>query len=502
MKLKITLLISGYCVIITSSLLVSWEHGIGVTALIAALHSIIAMLKKNGKVILLNEASSPNSSKKKSSAKRTSSKKEEISEIAGFNSNVFAKFQSNLQEHQKTSHPEQQTGEASSSKKQPIPSLDNKRVPLPVKSGTSSNKINSLAVSSTPGTKKQNPYEKKKKESSLSFSDTLGMEREDQVKLSKQAKPLQQNRKTNQKNQTSPSLSKKQSPESKAPNQHLQGNATPAGTEKKMKHQEKRTSEQLNRLLETIDEDLFADVQIVLPSEDSLDKSPSHTNTTHDLFDEGLGDVLERYHSPEEKLAEAEALLKMANSSFQAGHALDAKASLDNYFLIQREMRQKIDWEVQYLYAQICLKLGDISTANNYFSKITKDGLTSTHPDYCKILEAMTMSLEEHQMYEATLPLLYDLLNYYRQQLDRAQMDATYERLEKALEELGDDERLIRTFKNHLEIKRILKDRYGESRLLDLIGNRYYKMGEKELSRKYYEDNLHLKALIEKVESP
>ena len=80
-------------------------------------------------------------------------------------------------------------------------------------------------------------------------------------------------------------------------------------------------------------------------------------------------------------------------------------------------------------------------------------------------------------------------------------MDNLYERIERALEVIGDDERLIRIYKNHLEIKRILKDKYGESRLLDLIGNRYYKMGNKELSRQYYEDNLRIKAVIEKIES-
>ncbi|MBF0286836.1 MAG: hypothetical protein HQM14_03385 [SAR324 cluster bacterium] len=502
MKLKIALLISGYCVVITSSLLISWEHGIGATALIGVLHSIIATLKKNGNVILLDESFTKSSSKKKSSAtksftKPSTSKKEAASELAGVNSNVFAKFQSSLQGHQKPENSEQKTKPVLPKKKQAPVTPDGNKVQLPLPSGLPISQKNVSPASSAPSVNKQNPYEKAKADPALSFSDTLGMEREDRVKLSKRAKQTQEDLKPDKKSETPAPSQTKPSAENNAPPQRV----SPV-SEKKLEDQEKKTADQLNKILENIDDDLFADVQIVLPSEGYGEKEDSHTVVTTDLFDEGLGAVLQEYHSPEEKSAEAEALLKMAKSSFKSGHTLDAKASLDNYFLIQHEIKQSADWEIQYLYAQVCLKLGEVATANEYFSEITKQGLAPTHPDYCKILESMAESLEAHQMHEEVLPLLYDLLNYYRQQLDRAQMDVIYDRIEQTLEELGDDERLIRTFKNHLEIKRILKDQYGESRLLDLIGNRYYKMGEKELSRKYYEDNLHLKALIEKVESP
>ncbi|MBF0280671.1 MAG: hypothetical protein HQM13_22955 [SAR324 cluster bacterium] len=469
MKWKVVFLTSGYCLLVASAATISVEHGIGVAALIGTLHGIVALLKKHGEVVLINPSESLKSEKAKSSAFKpgnSAQTKQEVSQIAGLDTSVFKQFQSNLQGHQANAQA------ASLSNEKGSKTADSKRpAQIPAKS--------------------PNPYaQAETARGKASFNETLAMEQEDKVVLSKKENPPIEKPKK-----------KLSSPKTAVPVPQKQKASAP---EEKVEDENQNLFEELSKPLDNVPEDLFADVQITLPSEEARarKKELPPAGKIHDFFDEGLGESLQATHSPEEKEAEAAALLKIARNSFQAGHVSEAKAGMDNFFLIQQELGESPDWEVRYLYARICLKLGDVVSATASFSEMLEKGLDSKHPDYPKILESITSSLEEHQMIQEELPFLYDLLNYYRHELDRPQMDVTYERIERVLEEMGDDERLIRIYKNHLEIKRILKDQYGEGRLLDAIGNRYYKMGEKELSRKYYEENLHLKALMNKVESP
>lgn len=482
MKRKIVFLASGYCLLIGSSAFVSLEHGIGVAALIGTLHGIVALSKKNGEMLVIAPPKNQQSGKEKplvskAPAQATQTKKD-VTQIAGLDKNVFKQFQNNLQENQANAAP----------LASPKEEIDVQNLP---KHSPKSPHIQA---------KSANPYAQAAStaKANTSFNETLAMEQEDKVSLLKKEKPPSELPKK-------PSITPVTKPQ-KSKEAALYRVEEPSLPEEKPESNDQKKSfpQELAEPLENVAEDLFADVQITLPSEEASARQTesSPINTTQDLFDEGLGAALQQNDSSEEKATEAAALLKIARNSFQAGHVSEAKAGLDNFFLIQRELDEAPDWEVQYLYARICLRLGDAVTAIASFSEMLEKGLDSKHPDYPKILESITASLEEHQMFEEGLPFLYDLLNYYRHELDRAQMDVTYGRIERVLETINDDERLIRTYKNHLEIKRILKDRFGESRLLDTIGNRYYKMGEKELSRKYYEENLHLKALMNKVDAP
>lgn len=458
MKLKIVLTASGYCLIVGASFSLSWEHGLGAAALLATVHSMVALFRKNGHVVVIPAIPPKAASRNQQKTAKTAAKTE-ASELAGINKDIFKQFQSNLQDHQKNLH---------------SPSVPQKASAAPVKPP-------------------QNPYTQSK----AKFDEMLQPGQEDKVSLaskkpqpasSPKAPPARQ--KTLEKPSQTSAAPPKASPSKKA--------------KPPVEHQNEALLQKLSQPLAEVGDDLFDDVQIVLPSEQSPSSSKLSLQTSQptDLFDEGLGDSLQANDSQEEKSAEAAALLNMAQGSFQAGRVSEAKASLDNFFSVQKELKAATAWDVHYLYAKICLRLGDMTKAFASFSEMTQNGLEPTHPDYANILESIAASLEEHQLYEGALSFLYDLLNYYRQQLDRAQMDRIYDRIELALEETEDDERLIRAYKNHLEIKRILKDQYGESRLLDALGNRYYKMGDKERSRKCYEENLHLKALMNKVESP
>ena len=107
--------------------------------------------------------------------------------------------------------------------------------------------------------------------------------------------------------------------------------------------------------------------------------------------------------------------------------------------------------------------------------------------------------LEQEQAWETMIPLLQDLLNYARQQLDRNEMDRIYEKLEQALEATKNEDRLVRTCHSHLEIKRAIGDVEGEERLLSKLGRLHHRRGDKEMANQLYQDTLRLRNSMERA---
>ena len=96
---------------------------------------------------------------------------------------------------------------------------------------------------------------------------------------------------------------------------------------------------------------------------------------------------------------------------------------------------------------------------------------------------------------------MQDLLNLYREKSDRQAMDYLYDRMEQVLQAMKQEDKLLNALKGHLEVKILLEDVYGESSLLDRIGTLCHQRGDMEASRRYYEENLRLKASLGRVES-
>jgi uncharacterized protein HemY len=97
------------------------------------------------------------------------------------------------------------------------------------------------------------------------------------------------------------------------------------------------------------------------------------------------------------------------------------------------------------------------------------------------------------------IPLLQDLLNYARQQLDRNEMDRLYDKLEQALEATKEEDRLVRICHSHLEIKRAIGDVEGEERLLSKLGRLHHRRGDKEMANQLYQDTLRLRSNMERA---
>ena len=241
-------------------------------------------------------------------------------------------------------------------------------------------------------------------------------------------------------------------------------------------------------------EDLFSDAYIPLPHQ-----LQAPTPAKEDLYDEGLGKTLGHSASPDETRDEAEALLQMARSFARARNWQEAKVSLDNHLQLLQELKRTPQAEDLQLYVKALIELGEIQQAAHHLDGVRrqKDGLEGE--DLARMVRDVVEGLEQEQAWETMIPLLQDLLNYARQQLDRNEMDRIYDKLEQALEATKEEDRLVRTCHSHLEIKRAIGDVEGEERLLSKLGRLHHRRGDKEMANQLYQDTLRLRSNMERA---
>ena len=241
-------------------------------------------------------------------------------------------------------------------------------------------------------------------------------------------------------------------------------------------------------------EDLFSDAYIPLPHQ-----LQAPTPAKEDLYDEGLGKTLGHSASPDETRDEAEALLQMARSFARARNWQEAKVSLDNHLQLLQELKRTPQAEDLQLYVKALIELGEIQQAAHHLDGVRrqKDGLEGE--DLARMVRDVVEGLEKEQAWETMIPLLQDLLNYARQQLDRNEMDQLYDKLEQALEATKEEDRLVRICHSHLEIKRAIGDVEGEERLLSKLGRLHHRRGDKEMANQLYQDTLRLRSNMERA---
>ena len=241
-------------------------------------------------------------------------------------------------------------------------------------------------------------------------------------------------------------------------------------------------------------EDLFSDAYIPLPHQ-----LQAPTPAKEDLYDEGLGKTLGHSASPDETRDEAEALLQMARSFARARNWQEAKVSLDNHLQLLQELKRTPQAEDLQLYVKALIELGEIQQAAHHLDGVRrqKDGLEGE--DLARMVRDVVEGLEKEQAWETMIPLLQDLLNYARQQLDRNEMDRLYDKLEQALEATKEEDRLVRICHSHLEIKRAIGDVEGEERLLSKLGRLHHRRGDKEMANQLYQDTLQLRSNMERA---
>jgi len=291
------------------------------------------------------------------------------------------------------------------------------------------------------------------------------------------------------------------------------------------KHLELRrqTKDQKMEPLVNYDEDLFADELIPLPGEENLfepekgrlnELDPLASQSATDSLDEEevLGSSLRKNTPLYEKTAEAEGLLKLATASCEAGRMEESRASLESYLDLLKELVQEPSPNVMHLAEKLDIPLG--STKTRAFSSNTEKTKTETtkglektlhdEPEltnYANVMDGIVKTLEDKESYDEALPLLKDLLKYNRQRVNISAMDPLYDRIERALSSLKNDEDLVVTYKEHLAIKQQLGDIEGELNLLDLISTYYANLGDLKASERYQAESLRVKASLESKKS-
>jgi hypothetical protein len=241
-------------------------------------------------------------------------------------------------------------------------------------------------------------------------------------------------------------------------------------------------------------EDLFSDAYTPLPHQ-----TQAPTPAKEDLYDEGLGKTLGHSASIDETRDEAEALLQIARSFARARNWQEAKVSLDSHLQLLQELNRTPQAEDLQLYVKALIELGEIQQAAHHLDGVRrqKDGLEGE--DLARMTRDVVEGLEREQAWETMIPLLQDLLNYARLQLDRNEMDRLYDKLEQTLEATKDEDRLVRTCHSHLEIKRAIGDVEGEERLLSKLGRLHHRRGDKEMANQLYQDTLRLRNSMERA---
>ena len=190
---------------------------------------------------------------------------------------------------------------------------------------------------------------------------------------------------------------------------------------------------------------------------------------------------------------EASVLLKLAEDALNKGDRAGARAGLEQVLGLHADSRDGVPWRVKLMQSRLAVLEGDLQGALDGYDELLEARPGLEEGDYLGQIEELTASGEGTEGASLRVSLLLKLLARFRDANDRGAMDRIYGLIEDAQERAGDEQKLIQYYKNHLEIKSVLDDVDGQLALIDLIGNRYYKLGDTEAARQFYEQGLKLR---------
>ena len=287
----------------------------------------------------------------------------------------------------------------------------------------------------------------------------------------------------------------------------------------KQKALRKQTERSLNIDLVDYEDDLFEDELIPIPGGEAISETEneiSKKNNKNLISDnpyfledeEFIENSIIDDQTENEKISEAEALLKLATTACETGRIDEAKASLKGYLDLLNDVNQEPSKNVKKLAKKldINLKFSPPNQNNENFDEDKSETILNKEPllqdlpeqaNYANVMDGLVKSLEEKEAYEEALPLLMDLIEYNRKRGSISDMDPLYDRIEKAYSSLKKDEKLVSAYKEHLSIKQELNDLEGELHLLDLISYFYANIGDQKSSERYQVESQRVKSKIE-----
>ena len=189
-------------------------------------------------------------------------------------------------------------------------------------------------------------------------------------------------------------------------------------------------------------------------------------------------------------------MLRLAEEGLRTGDLKAAQAALEQHLGVLAEAGTVPGWQAFRLGARLALLHGDEGAGLEQFDKLLQFGWPLEVERAAPLADFL---LEGVAGDTATLrvSMFLKIMAKLRESGLRQAMDGLYSLVREAQEEAGNETRLLQFLKNHLQIRRVLNDLPGQLELIDLIGQRCYKLGLTEEAREYYEMGLQLKQRTE-----
>ncbi len=187
-------------------------------------------------------------------------------------------------------------------------------------------------------------------------------------------------------------------------------------------------------------------------------------------------------------------LLKMAEDALAQGNTAGAQAGLEQALALYEALPGGPPPRARLIQTRLAVLEGEYPAALDGFEKFLKENPELEEAQYLAPIEQVLAPLEGEAAASLKVSLLLKVLAALRQANDRRGMDRVYGLIEEAQELAGDERKLIQYYRNHLEIRKVLEDVEGQLALIDRIGNRYYKLGDTQAAREFYEQGLKLRS--------
>jgi len=207
-------------------------------------------------------------------------------------------------------------------------------------------------------------------------------------------------------------------------------------------------------------------------------------------------DLLPKNSDPETDL---KLILSLSKKSLEEKDYKTGLATIEQFLLSSesKELQQDKLIELFNIKAELEFYESKFEQSSQTFEKLLKKYLPKENSQYLPILEKAIELFTNAKKQELALPFLFNALNEYRQFGDHKKMDETYFKIEKGYRNQEDWKRLVKTYQNHLTIKKVQKDFKGQLELLDHLGKLLYDQKDADGSKECYEQSIAIKAEME-----
>ena len=154
---------------------------------------------------------------------------------------------------------------------------------------------------------------------------------------------------------------------------------------------------------------------------------------------------------------------------------------------------ESVAWEIIFLKGKLEFLFGSIREATKSWEVLVSKYLLPTQKEYEEILLEIIDTFYSGEHFKESIQYSFTILNEYQKKEKREEMDRIYNKIEVAYEKIGDTERLIQTYQNHLAIKKVMKDYEGQLNILDHLGKLFFDQGDKKGSNSCYEQTIRVK---------